>query len=47
MEMISYCTKSYDSETCTNEQCKFKNCCYYYLMSKKEITYSSNITVNN
>lgn len=47
MEINSYCTKPYNLETCINEQCVFKNCCYYYLNSKKEVTYSSNTTANN
>lgn len=43
MEEIS-CTKYYEADICTNEQCVFKNCCYYYLIGKKEVTYSSNTT---
>lgn len=43
MEKIS-CTKYYEADICTNEQCVFKNCCYYYLIGKKEVTYSSNTT---
>ena len=44
MEINNYCTKPYNLETCINEQCVFKNCCYYYLNGKKEVVYSSNTT---
>ena len=42
--MINYCTKSHEADTCTNEQCVFKNCCYYYQIGKKKVIYSRNTT---